>query len=71
MRPQYLEMRTKTEYVGLNAAQRFPTLASRVQIDITSQEILHGQLVRDVNLMFEFAGVNFYDGQGFMVPSVS
>jgi len=24
---------------------------------------------RDVNLGFEFVGVNFYDGQGFMIPS--
>ena len=24
---------------------------------------------RDVNLMFEFAGVNYYDGQGFLIPT--
>ena len=26
-------------------------------------------LSRDVNLGFEFVGVNYYDGQGFMIPS--
>ena len=58
---------TKTEYVGLNAAQRFPTLASR-ESDLLARNTTW-TISRDVNLMFEFAGVNFYDGQGFMVPA--
>ena len=58
---------SKVEYVGLNAAQRFPTLASR-EIDLLARNTTW-TISRDVNLMFEFAGVNFYDGQGFMVPA--
>ena len=54
------------EFVGLNAAQRFPTLASR-EIDLLARNTTW-TISRDVNLMFEFAGVNYYDGQGFLVP---
>jgi general L-amino acid transport system substrate-binding protein len=53
----------KVEYLGLNAAQRFPTLASG-SIDILSRNTTW-TISRDVNLMFEFAGVSYYDGQGF------
>ena len=56
----------KVEFVGLNSAQRFPTLASR-SIDILSRNTTW-TISRDVNLMFEFAGVSYYDGQGFLVP---
>ena len=56
----------KVEYIGLNSAQRFPTLASR-SIDILSRNTTW-TISRDVNLMFEFAGVSYYDGQGFLVP---
>jgi len=58
---------SKVEFVGLNAAQRFPTLASGA-IDVLARNTTW-TISRDVNLMFEFAGVNFYDGQGFMVPA--
>ena len=57
---------TKVEYVGLNAAQRFPTLASK-SIDLLARNTTW-TISRDVNLMFEFAGVNYYDGQGFLIP---
>ena len=57
----------KVEYIGLNSAQRFPTLASR-SIDILSRNTTW-TISRDVNLMFEFAGVSYYDGQGFLVPT--
>jgi len=56
----------KVEFIGLNSAQRFPTLASR-SIDILSRNTTW-TISRDVNLMFEFAGVSYYDGQGFLVP---
>lgn len=56
----------KVEYIGLNSAQRFPTLASK-SIDILSRNTTW-TISRDVNLMFEFAGVSYYDGQGFLVP---
>jgi general L-amino acid transport system substrate-binding protein len=55
------------EFVGLNAAQRFPTLASG-NIDVLARNTTW-TISRDVNLMFEFAGVNYYDGQGFLVPT--
>ena len=58
---------TKVEYVGLNAAQRFPTLASK-EIDLLARNTTW-TISRDVNLMFEFAGVNYYDGQGFLIPT--
>jgi len=57
----------KVEYIGLNSAQRFPTLASK-SIDILSRNTTW-TISRDVNLMFEFAGVSYYDGQGFLVPT--
>ncbi len=57
---------TKVKYVGLNSAQRFPTLASG-EIDLLARNTTW-TISRDVNLMFEFAGVNYYDGQGFLVP---
>ena len=58
---------SKVEFVGLNAAQRFPTLASK-EIDLLARNTTW-TISRDVNLMFEFAGVNYYDGQGFLIPT--
>ena len=58
---------SKVEFVGLNAAQRFPTLASK-EIDVLARNTTW-TISRDVNLMFEFAGVNYYDGQGFLIPT--
>ena len=58
---------SKVEYVGLNAAQRFPTLASG-NIDLLARNTTW-TISRDVNLMFEFAGVNYYDAQGFLIQT--
>ena len=58
---------SKVEFVGLNAAQRFPALASK-EIDVLARNTTW-TISRDVNLMFEFAGVNYYDGQGFLIPT--
>jgi len=58
---------SKVEFIGLNAGQRFPTLASG-EIDLLARNTTW-TISRDVNLMFEFAGVNYYDGQGFLVPT--
>ena len=55
------------EFIGLNAAERFPTLASG-NIDLLARNTTW-TISRDVNLMFEFAGVNYYDGQGFLIPT--
>jgi len=58
---------SKVEFIGLNASQRFPTLASG-NIDVLARNTTW-TIRRDVNLMFEFAGVNYYDGQGFLIPT--
>ena len=56
---------TKVKYVPLNAKERFTALQSG-EIDV----LVRGTtwtLVRDTSLGLNFAGVNYYDGQGFMV----
>lgn len=54
------------EFVGANAKTRFASLTSG-EIDLlvrnTSWTFLH-----DVDYEFDFVGVNYYDGQAFMVP---
>ena len=45
---------------------RFTALASG-EIDMLSRNTTW-TFTRDVDLKFDFAGVNYYDGQGFMVP---
>jgi general L-amino acid transport system substrate-binding protein len=56
----------KVRYVPLNAAQRFTALQSG-EIDVLSRNSTW-TLTRDASLGIVFTGVNFYDGQGFMVP---
>ena len=56
----------KVRYVPLNAAQRFTALQSG-EIDILPRNTTW-TLTRDASLGIHFTGVNFYDGQGFMVP---
>jgi len=56
----------KVEYTPLSAQQRFTALQSG-EIDILSRNTTW-TLTRDVSLGLHFAGVTFYDGQGFMVP---
>jgi len=58
---------TKVEFTTTTGKSRFPTLASG-EIDVLARNTTW-TFSRDVNLGFEFVGVNFYDGQGFMVPS--
>lgn len=57
---------SKVKYSPLNASQRFTALQSG-EIDILSRNTTW-TLTRDASLGFNFAGVNYYDGQGFMVP---
>ena len=58
---------SKVEFTTTTGKSRFPTLASG-EIDMLARNTTW-TLSRDVNLGFEFVGVNFYDGQGFMIPS--
>ena len=55
----------KVKFVGLTAAQRFTALQSG-EIDVLSRNTT-GTLARDTSLGLNFAGVNYYDGQGFLV----
>ena len=56
----------KVRYVPLTAPQRFTALQSG-EIDVLSRNTTW-TLTRDASLGMHFVGVNFYDGQGFMVP---
>ena len=56
----------KVRYTGLTAQQRFTALQSG-EIDLLSRNTTW-TLSRDTSLGLDFTGVNFYDGQGFMVP---
>ena len=56
----------KIKYTPLNAQQRFTALQSG-QIDILSRNTTW-TLTRDASLGMHFAGVTYYDGQGFIVP---
>ncbi len=55
------------EFVPLSAQQRFTALQSG-EVDILSRNTTW-TLTRDASLGLVFAGVTFYDGQGFMVPA--
>jgi general L-amino acid transport system substrate-binding protein len=55
----------KTKYVALTAQQRFTALQSG-EIDVLLRNSTV-TLVRDASLGLLYAGINFYDGQGFMV----
>ena len=56
----------KVRYVPLTAQQRFTALQSG-EIDMLARNTTW-TLTRDASLGLNFTGVNFYDGQGFMVP---
>ena len=58
---------SKVKWVPLNAQARFTALQSG-EIDILSRNTTW-TLTRDASLGMHFAGVTYYDGQGFMVPS--
>ena len=55
------------EFVPTTGKTRFTALASG-EIDMLARNTTW-TFSRDVDLKFEFAGVNYYDGQGFMVPA--
>ena len=57
---------SKVKWVPLNAQQRFTALQSG-EIDVLSRNTTW-TLTRDASLGLNFAGVTYYDGQGFMVP---
>jgi general L-amino acid transport system substrate-binding protein len=54
------------DYVPLTTTTRFTALASG-EIDVLVRNTTW-TFSRDVDLAFEFAGINYYDGQGFLVP---
>ncbi len=56
---------TAVEFTPLTGQTRFTALASG-QIDMLSRNTTW-TFSRDVDLKFEFVGVNYYDGQGFIV----
>jgi general L-amino acid transport system substrate-binding protein len=57
---------TKVRFVPLTAQQRFTALQSG-EIDMLARNTTW-TLTRDASLGLAFTGVNFYDGQAFMVP---
>jgi len=58
---------TKVQFVPLTAKERFTALQSG-EIDMLSRNTTW-TITRDASLGLNFAGVNYYDGQGFMVKS--
>ncbi|PSW21548.1 amino acid ABC transporter substrate-binding protein [Photobacterium sanctipauli] len=57
--------KTKVKYIPLTAKERFTALQSG-EIDVLSRNTTW-TLHRDTALGINFAGVNYYDGQGFMI----
>jgi general L-amino acid transport system substrate-binding protein len=57
---------TKVKYVPLSAKERFTALQSGT-IDVLSRNSTW-TMSRDTSLGLQFAGVTYYDGQGFLVP---
>ncbi|MDM0111086.1 amino acid ABC transporter substrate-binding protein [Variovorax sp. J22R133] len=56
----------KVEFVPLNSQQRFSALQAG-EVDILARNTTWN-LTRDVSLGFNFTTINYYDGQGFLVP---
>jgi general L-amino acid transport system substrate-binding protein len=59
---------SKVEYRPLSAASRFDALKDR-KIDLLSRNSTW-TMSRDLELGLEFAGISYFDGQGFLVPSI-
>jgi general L-amino acid transport system substrate-binding protein len=57
---------TKVKFVPTTGQTRFTALASG-EVDMLARNTTW-TFSRDVDLKFTFVGVNYYDGQGFMVP---
>src|SRR5690606_41035673 len=60
---------TKVTFVPTNATERFTALQSG-EIDLLARNTTW-TLTRDTSLGFNFTGVNYYDGQGFMINAKS
>jgi general L-amino acid transport system substrate-binding protein len=60
---------TKVRFVPSTSVQRFPMLQSG-EVDLLVRNTTW-TLAREASLGFLFAGINFYDGQGFMVKRAS
>jgi len=58
---------TKVKYTTTTGKTRFTALASG-EVDMLARNTTW-TFSRDVDLKFEFIGVNYYDGQGFMIPT--
>ncbi len=58
--------KTAVEFVPTTGKTRFTALASG-EIDMLARNTTW-TFSRDVDLKFDFVGVNYYDGQGFLVP---
>ena len=59
--------KTAVKFTPTTGKTRFTALASG-EVDILARNTTW-TYSRDVDLKFEFIGVNYYDGQGFMVPT--
>ena len=57
---------TAVEFIPTTGKTRFTALASG-EVDMLARNTTW-TFTRDVDLKFEFVGINYYDGQGFMVP---
>ena len=55
------------DYTPLSAVQRFPALQNS-EVDVLARNTTW-TMNRDTALGLNFAGINYYDGQGFMVPT--
>jgi general L-amino acid transport system substrate-binding protein len=58
----------KVEYVPLSADVRFKALTDR-RIDLLSRNSTW-TMSRDLELGIEFAGISYFDGQGFLIPTL-
>ncbi len=58
---------TKVEFLPTTGETRFTALSSG-EIDMLARNTTW-TFSRDTDLKFDFAGVNYYDGQGFLVPT--
>ena len=58
----------KVEYVSLSADARFDALRNR-RVDLLSRNSTW-TMSRDLALGIEFAGIGYFDGQGFLVPAL-
>jgi len=58
----------KVEYVPLSATVRFDALTDR-RIDLLSRNSTW-TMSRDLELGIDFAGISYFDGQGFLVPTL-